>query len=140
MFWNAFWSIGILLLTLLSAPAATLSDALDNSQLNWVTGGDAPWTTQTGVSHDGIDAAQSGPLLDGQQSWIQTTIIGPGPLTFWWRVSSELGYDEFQFSIDGLEQINISGQVDWQSRQFDIPSGTHLLKWAYVKDSSDSGY
>jgi len=119
--------------------AATLTDSLDNPQLVWSTGGNASWTAQSISTHDGVDAAQSGVVLDGQQSWIQTTVTGPAPLTFWWRVSSELNYDQFQFSIDGAEQINISGEVEWQSRSFDIPSGTHVLRWTYAKDPTESG-
>jgi hypothetical protein len=131
---------GILLVGFPSSYGAfSLADALDNTQLIWQSGGDVPWSGQSAFTHDGIDSAQSGLLHDSQESWIQTTVQGPGPLAFWWRVSSELGYDQLQFLIDDIEQVYISGEVDWQIRNFDIPSGTHTLKWRYVKDSSDGG-
>ena len=80
----------------------------------------------------------SGTISDGQQTWIETTVVGPGPVAFWWMVGSELGYDQFQFLIDGVEQANISGDVSWQQRTFNLPAGVHVVRWAYVKDATDS--
>ncbi len=48
------------------------------------------------ASHDGVDAARTGPLLDGQVTWLQTTVNGPGTLSFWWNVSSEEGAAPFE--------------------------------------------
>jgi hypothetical protein len=68
-------------------------------------------------------------------SWIETTVEGPGTITFQWKVSSELGGDFLTFSIDGVDQPGrISGEVDWQALTFSIPSGTHLLRWTYAKN------
>ena len=128
----------LLLLMVFNAPAATLIDALDNPNLVWRTSTDAPWMAENTDAYDGTDAAQSGVILDDEQTWIETTVTGPAPLSFWWKVSSELGYDQFQFLIDGTEQINISGEVPWQQRTFDITNGTHVLQWRYVKDLNQS--
>ncbi|MCP4149017.1 MAG: S8 family serine peptidase, partial [bacterium] len=35
---------------------------------------------------------------------IETTITGPGTISFYWKVSSESGYDYLRFYIDGIEQ------------------------------------
>jgi len=118
--------------------AASLTDSLDNATLIWGTSSQAPWSDENTETHDGVDAAQSGLITHDEESWVETTVTGPGPLAFWWKVSSELGYDQLQFLIDGVEQINISGEVPWQLRAFDIPVGTHVLRWRYAKDSTES--
>jgi hypothetical protein len=121
----------------LNARAASLGEALDNSALNWRTGGDAPWIGQTAQSFDGIDAGESGLIGDLGESWVEVAVTGPGPLSFWWNVSSEEGYDRLEFLIDEVEQINISGTNHvWEQWTFDIPSGVHTLTWRYTKDLS----
>jgi hypothetical protein len=123
----------------LPARSATLGEALDNPSLNWQTGGPVPWIAQTAESHDGSDAAQSGLIADLEESWVTTTVSGPGPLSFWWKVSSELDYDEFHFLIDDVDQANISGTIGGcEQRTFDIPAGVHSLTWRYQKDATFS--
>ncbi|MCX6924292.1 MAG: immunoglobulin domain-containing protein, partial [Verrucomicrobia bacterium] len=117
------------------AAAISLPEALDGSGLAWTTGGDAAWFGQTLTTHDGVDAARSGSLADLQQSWLETTVSGPGTLTFWWKVSSEYIYDFLRFSIGGAQQAAISGETDWNQQAFSIPSGSATLRWTYSKDS-----
>jgi Leucine-rich repeat (LRR) protein len=38
--------------------------------------------------------------------------------------------------LDGVSLSKISGQVDWQQKSYSIPLGTHVLRWAYLKDQS----
>lgn len=109
-------------------------DAVEACGLNWTFGGNAPWVYQSSVAHDGIDAAASGPLLDSQESWMQTTVAGPGTLSFWWKVSSEASYDYLEFWIDGVRTNRVSGEVNWQQQTFALGSGAHVLRWRYVKD------
>jgi hypothetical protein len=78
-------------------PPPTLAEALDTPGWAWATG-TIPWIGQTTVTHDGVDAGQSGAISHGEQSWMETTVAGPGTLTFWWRVSSESGYDYLEFA------------------------------------------
>ena len=129
--------IGIV--TIEVAPTIALEAALDNDSLNWLSSGNA-WLGQAEVAQDGIDAAQSGRISHTQQSLLETAVEGPGTLSFHWRVSSEEGYDYLRFSINGIEQQGISGEVDWTVQSFDIASGSHSLEWKYTKDASvDSG-
>jgi len=106
----------------------------DNTTLTWTTGGDADWTLQTSGSHDGVDVAQGGALSNAQSTWIQTTVTGPGTLTFWWNVSSEAGYDFLGFYIDGVAQSGaISGPSHaWEQKTYEIETGEHILKWTYA--------
>ena len=49
----------------------TLADAVDNPGVALTTTGDLPWTAQTGVTHDGVDAARSGAIGDNQTSSLE---------------------------------------------------------------------
>jgi hypothetical protein len=60
-------------------------------------------------------------------------------LTFWWKVSSEDGFDFLTFTLDGQSPVPaISGEVDWQQVTVAIAAGVHTLKWTYQKDASVS--
>ncbi|WP_158269795.1 M12 family metallo-peptidase [Desulfonatronum sp. SC1] len=121
-------------------PPANLGTCLDNTSLIWTTGGNANWSCQSSVAHHGGSAAQSGSISHNQQTWLETTVTGPGTLRFHWRVSSEANYDWLSFYLGSTRQDRISGTVNWQEKSYDIPSGTHTLKWEYSKDGSlDSG-
>jgi len=133
------WSEHAAIFSIAPLEVAELATALDGVGLTWVTGGSAAWFGQTAIMHDGEDAAQSGVVSDSQQTWMQTSVTGPGVVSFWWKVSSEKDYDFLKFAIDGVDQAgSISGSVDWQQQSFTVGSGQHALKWAYAKDESNS--
>ena len=110
--------------------------AVNAPSLAFTTGGDVNWLGQTAVSHDGADAARSGPLADGQQSWMQTTVTGPGSLLFWWKISSEANGDVVSFALDGAVQEQQSGAVDWKQWVRFLGAGPHTLRWSYLKHSA----
>jgi hypothetical protein len=118
------------------SPPVTLSEALDLPDAVWTTGGDKTWSGQTTVAYDGTDAAVSGGIDHNQQSFVETTVTGPGTFTFWWRVSSEWGYDNLSFLSDGLVIDSISGEQTWQQRTIFVPVGSHTFRWRYSKDGS----
>jgi hypothetical protein len=123
------------------APVVALPEALDAPQVPWTSGGTAQWRGQTATTRDGVDAAESGLISHNQETWVQTAVTGPGTLTFWWKVSSEAGYDLLSFRMNGAPVASvssISGEVDWQQRSVTIPAGTHTLRWTYQKDGSVS--
>jgi len=111
-----------------------LSEALDTN-LNFSTGGDEEWFSQTDMAYFNGDAAQSGAISDNQESLIHTTISGAGTLSFYWKVSSEADYDFLEFYIDDVLQDSISGMQDWHEMKYTITgSNLHTLEWRYVKD------
>jgi len=124
----------------------SLGEAVDNASLTWSTGGRASWAGQTGIFYYGGDAAMSGDIFNNQSTWLETTVAGPGTLSFYWKVSSEQDWDFLRFYIDGVEQAgSISGEVDWTQKTFPIAASTHTLKWGYEKDyifssGSDTGW
>lgn len=113
-----------------------LSDALDAAR-PWKTGGPAPWHFQITETHDGADAAQSGQVADAKSSWLQTSVVGPKTVSFWWKTSSEAG-DQLQFFIDATLMGSRSGINGWAPRSFQIPSGGHVVKWSFARDASGS--
>ena len=131
--------------TITSAPAilvvtvpAGLAEALDGPGLVWTTGGNSTWSSQTAVTHDGVDAAQSGPMVDLQSTFATTTVTGPATLRFWWKVDSEANFDFLAVELDGVLQTRISGAVDWQAATVVVPGGDHTVSWTYSKDLSVS--
>ncbi len=116
----------------------TLCEAVDNCDLIWDTGGDGDWFGQMEESHDGVDAAQSGAIGHDEESWLQTVVEGPGALYFWWKASSEDGYDYLEFYLDGVLQDAISGETQWSEQAFELEAGTRTLRWVYSKDESVS--
>ena len=136
-----------------NSPGISLSQALDNNSLAFTTGGGAVWSGQTAVSFYGGSAVQSGVLGGNQSARLQTTVVGPGVLSFHWKVSSEppdevtktIGDLLEVFVDDVLQPGAISGEVDWQRRSIFIPAGSHTITWVYSKDpyvglGSDCGW
>ena len=110
-----------------------LAQAVDATNLVWNSGGDAVWIAQTNVTHDGMDAAQSGTISTNQESWLRTTVTGPGAVAFWWKVSSRAGFDFLALYVGGILQTGrISGQIDWQHRFYLVPESTQELRWRFV--------
>ncbi len=65
-------------------------------------------------------------------------------MRFWWKVSSEEGFDFLSFYPDPLPDnrstplFAISGEKDWEQHTIHISSGAHVLRWIYSKDVSVS--
>ena len=114
-----------------------LPEAVDNTTVSWTTGGTAEWHGQALVSHDGVDAAQSGTIGNRQESWMGTQVAGPGNASFWWRVSSEADWDWLEFYVDGVLSDRITGESSWLQKNTTLATGLHTLKWRYVKDGVD---
>ena len=96
-------------------------------------GGD--WFGQYQTSKDGIDSVASPALGANQQSRITSTFVGPGTLTFWWKVSSQPNGGILALLINDLAQPDaISGTTaDWTQRSLVLPAGTHRVAWRYSR-------
>jgi hypothetical protein len=97
-----------------------------------------PWTIDNAEYYSGSYSARSGAITNNQSSIIQVTRIldSPGDISFWYKVSSEAGYDYLRFSIGGTEQDAWSGTVDWTQASFNVDAGTRTFTWTYSKDAS----
>jgi hypothetical protein len=128
-----------------NAANSSIGEAVDNTALQWTTGGNAAWFGQSNVFYYGNSAAQSGKIGNNQNTWVQTTVTGPGTVKFYWKVSSEQNADTLSFYIDGSQRARISGNTSWSQKTYAIYSGTHTLKWMYTKNrattrGSDAGW
>ena len=120
-------------------PVPALGVALDNPSLVFFTGGNATSTVDTTTTHDTVDAVKSGTIGNSQETWFETTVNGAGTIGFWWKVSSENGYDYLRLEIDGAQNSAITGTVDWVQKSVDISTaGPHTIRWRYSKDGSVS--
>jgi len=130
----------------ITAPVADpIAEAVDDTSLTFTMSGTGSWYYETTTTYYGGDAAQSPDIADLQTTTMQTTISGKTSVKFYWKVSSEASYDYLKFYIDGVEQAKIAGTVDWTQKTYTVTSGTHTLKWSYIKDDyvssgSDCGW
>lgn len=114
----------------------TLAQAVDFESIEWTAGGDVPWVAQTGVAFDSTDAAQSGSIGNNQQSFLETTVLGPTTVKFRWKVSCEADSDFLAFQIDGVDQATISGETAWAEATHAVAAGAHTLRWVYRKNAT----
>jgi len=112
------------------------------SAYSWTQGGTQPWTVATGTAYQGSYAAKSGLITASQTSTMNLAlqVVSAGTMSFAYKVSSESGYDFLTFYLDGVQQGQWSGEVDWTIFSFAITAGAHTCTWTYNKDTSvDSG-
>ncbi len=111
----------------------------DLHKLAWSTAGAVPWTVQTSTVLAGNYSARSGAISDSQSSsLVLTTNFISGTASFYFKVSSEQDWDLLSFSVDGVEQQEWSGEIDWTSFSMPLSAGTHTLEWRYAKDATFS--
>ncbi len=115
-----------------NAQTPTLGEAVDAESLTWTTGGDADWFGQTSAYYYDGDAAQSGDIGSGQSSWIETTVTGPGILSFYWKVSSIWASSDLEFYMDGVRQSWCRAYEEWEAQAYSIGPGSHTLRWDYA--------
>jgi hypothetical protein len=106
---------------------------LNDDDLIFVSDG---WSQDSSTYKDGNSSAKSKEIYSNEKTCIQTIVEGTGTLSFYWKVSSESGYDYLKFYVDNIEQGKISGSKDWV-RQFynQYSNGRHIYKWCYEKDT-----
>ena len=132
-------------LTTVTGTYSHLCDGVGACNRPWTTSGNANWFFQTAVNHDGWNALQSGDVNDNQGSTLQTIVNGPVSVSFWWKVSSESGFDFLNFSVNGSLNQQISGEVNWTQVTVALGPGANILDWTYAKDitlsaGSDAGW
>ena len=107
-------------------------------QLNWVSGGNAPWIVQTNTVRAGTYSARSGVIPhNGTSSLSITTDFQAGFAGFDYLVSSEVNWDFLKIILDGTVIRQWSGELPWARYQFPVTAGTHTIEWRYVKDASN---
>jgi Regulator of chromosome condensation (RCC1) repeat/Immunoglobulin domain len=113
----------------------TLAQALNTTNLTWTTSGAyGGWYSETTTTHDGVSAADSGSVHSSGTSTLQTTVTGPGTLTFWWTNPS---FDNrLSFTVGGVTLTYIILYTTWQQQTFYLASGSQTLQWVYSVSTS----
>lgn len=130
------WSPAIPLTVL---PPLDVNEVLDVGLLGFALRDRGSWQADTAVVRVGQSSLSSGVLGHGEATTVATFLRGPGELGFWWRVSSELGFDRFECWMDGTRVSVISGEQPWQDLVLTLPPGPHQVRWTFRRDPSGDG-
>ncbi|MDF7826333.1 hypothetical protein P4B35_20055 [Pontiellaceae bacterium B12227] len=116
---------------------------VDAPQLEWTTGGDGDWAESWEEPYDQMDAAESANGWDigtGGESWIETTIQGPGTCSFAWQILADTG-DHIDFEKNGSPQESLYGEDGWDVMEVTLDSGPNTLRWTFWNnDGSGMSY
>lgn len=107
------------------------------NRYNWAMGGSGPWITDGVAPFEGNWCAQSAAIADNQSSdlIISFTAMADDSLTFWYKVSSEAGWDFLRVYIDGVSVDGWSGIMSsWAYAGYSLAAGPHTINFSYEKD------
>jgi len=106
----------------------------------WQNPSSGPWTVQSETVYSGSYSAKSGDITHLQESVLSLTLTvsQPGNVSFFSKVSSEPNYDYLRFYIDGVQQGQWSGLLNWEFHSYPVAAGTRTFTWSYVKDQGVS--
>ncbi len=99
------------------------------------------WGVDTSTASGGTHSLRSGAIGANSYSSVQLTrtMAAGGNVSFDYKVSSEGGFDNLCFYVDGVQHgSSWSGEVGWTSASFGVGAGTHIFKWTYSKDANTS--
>ena len=108
----------------------------------WTNDSSHPWTIVSDNSYEGRYCVKSGTITHNQQTSFSRNfeVSEADSIAFYYKVSSENGYDKLSFAIDGNTLGEWSGSVSWTRAQYAVTAGNHTFTWKYAKDvSADSG-
>ncbi|TQV70914.1 hypothetical protein FLL45_21545 [Aliikangiella marina] len=97
------------------------------------------WAVSSDDAFEGSLNLKAGTVTDNQTASIEVTETfdqANSFVSFALKVSSEAGYDFLKFYIDGEEVGEWSGDVDWSTVYYPLTTGTHTLRWSYIKDEN----
>lgn len=125
---------------LISNTNAPVTDGFESGgfkALSWQFSGGGSWIVQTNVVSRGKYAAQSGPTGNGQTNALTLKVkCVAGSGAFDLRTSSELGWDNLEFRLNGKLLQRWSGITSWTNYVFSVPIGTNTMMWVYSKDAN----
>ena len=96
------------------------------------------WEVVTQNPYQGQYCAKSSAIDNSESSvlYIDLDVAIEGEMSFFFKVSSESGYDKLYFKIDNVEKGAWSGEIDWTQQSYILTPGSHRLEWSYSKDVS----
>jgi len=109
----------------------------DFNKYAWDTITSMPWKIDTAFVYDGMYSMRSAKNMQNSDSSIITLdmrTLSADTLSFYLKVSSEVGYDKVNFFIDGVSKQTWSGNKPWKKSSYFVEAGNHQFRWEYVKD------
>jgi hypothetical protein len=105
----------------------------------WTNDANHPWRIVNEDPYEGTYCVKSGGA--GVNNVTSTLILthdagSNDTISFYYKVSSEGGWDKLHFYIDNQEKNEWSGSIDWTKAAYPVSGGRHTYKWTYTKDSS----
>ena len=102
----------------------------------WQNDFNNPWYIDSNEAHGGDFSLRSGNIGDDSNTQISITLetFSEQVFSFYYKVSSENGWDYFYFYIDGEQKIAATGETGWKYAEYLISKGTHTYTWIYQKD------
>ena len=106
----------------------------------WENNTSHPWTITGQYVWHGVFSGVSADIDDSEESSLSIKIEAStfDSVAFYYRVSSEEGWDFLKFIMDGQEEGKWSGELPWSYVSFPVDSGSHVLTWTYMKDGNTS--
>ena len=106
--------------------------------LDWTGDVNAPWFAVADTTAADGFSLRSGEVDQGETSALETTVTGPGRLSFVWRTNATRS-DYARFYVDGTKQFQINRQSTWATNELDIAEGDHVLRWTFERGSAAGG-
>jgi hypothetical protein len=120
-------------------PPLNSSQVLDAGPLGFVFPGKDSWQADLNEARIGTSSLATGVVADGEAASVETDLRGPGELAFWWKVSSEPGFDRLELWI-GQDRLQVlSGEQEWREVVLAIPFGVHRVRWTFRRDPTGGG-
>ena len=117
------------------------SVATDGKPVAFSGGGDAEWFPMADASAADGFCLRSGEIEANETSSAEATLIGPGTLSFVWKISAGRG-DSCKFYLDGTETNSIAtrngAMTDWATVALDVPAGEHVVRWNYERGAGSA--
>ncbi len=124
----------------LQNPYIEISEDFENGSIQqpFISYGDVPWVIDSNT-YSGKYSVKSGNISGNQVSILEANINTVSQrISFSRKVWCESEFDILIFKIDNTEAGRWSGQMNWETVDFQITPGTHNFKWIYQKDESIS--
>jgi hypothetical protein len=125
-------------LNLVIGPQVEDYETGDFTKFNWQMKGNKSWEISSAEKSQGSYGAKSGAINNSEHS--EMSITGQVPcsdtISFYYKVSSEWGYDFLKFYMDGKELGRWSGSIGWTKVSYPVMEGDHCFSWVYEKDEA----
>lgn len=121
----------------MNAVTSGVDEAIELPNVGFNLGGDSPWIVDDQTFFFGDSSAVAGTIQNGQQTWFELIAPEATQITFNTKISSEPGGDFFTVSINGEQELSLSGERDWEEYSFPVVLGD-VIRFAYTKNASTS--